>query len=215
MKKRMLLDGTMLIVFLFLFDYRFVHNRGHEILAILLLVLILVHNRWNFSWYKSLRRGRWTKQRIFSFLIDAVLILSFITVMVTGLSISMTVFPYHPFMPFWVNGLHVAAGYLMFIFIGLHLGLHWNAILPRLQKAASLKKSKILTWVNRLLLLVILASGVYFSFDCHVGNHLLMIASGSSYSKFTGLGWFLWGHLMIIGLYAAVAYYGQKLLARR
>lgn len=35
MKKRMILDTAMLMTFLLLLDYRFVHNRGHEILGIL------------------------------------------------------------------------------------------------------------------------------------------------------------------------------------
>lgn len=215
MKKRMLIDTAMLLTFLLLLDYRFVHNKGHEILGILFLVLALIHSRWNLSWYRSLLRGRWTKQRLFSFLINLVLIVSFLTVMVTGLSISMTVFPFHPHMSFRVNGLHQAAGFFMLLSVGLHLGLHWNAILPRLQRNLSLKKSKALTWGNRMLLLIIVSSGIYFSFDYHVASHLLMLSARGTRSLFSGPGWFLYGHLMIIGLYAAVSYYGQKLLQRR
>lgn len=217
MKKRMLIDTAMLVIFLLLLDYRFVHNRGHEILGILFLVLALIHNHWNFSWYRSLKRGRWTKQRVFSFLINLVLLASFITVMVTGLSISMTVFPFHPFMPFWVNGLHQAAGFLMLIAMGLHLGLHWQAILPRIQRALSINRSKVLPWINRLLLILIVGLGIYFSFDVHIGSRLLLRSARGAPSVITGfgVGGFLFSRLMIIGLYAAFAYYGQKLLSRR
>lgn len=100
MKKRMILDTAMLVTFLLLLDYGLVHNRGHEILGILFLLLALLHTKWNLSWYRSLPRGRWTKQRVFSFLTNGVLILSFLTVMVTGLSISRTVFPFHPHLSF-------------------------------------------------------------------------------------------------------------------
>lgn len=39
MKKRMILDTAMLVTFLLLLDYGLVHNRGHEILGILFLLL--------------------------------------------------------------------------------------------------------------------------------------------------------------------------------
>lgn len=213
MKKRMILDTAMLVTFLLLLDYRLVHNRGHEILGILFLLLALLHTKWNLSWYRSLQRGRWTKQRVFSFLTNGVLILSFLTVMVTGLSISRTVFPFHPHLSFWVNGLHQAAGYLMLIALGLHLGLHWQAILPRMQKGLSLRPSKALSWMNRLLMILIVLSGIYFSFDAHIGNRLLLLSARGS--AFNSPGWFLFSRLMMIGLYASLAYYGQKLLSRK
>ena len=43
MKKRMILDTAMLVTFLLLLDYRLVHNRGHEILGILFLLLALLN----------------------------------------------------------------------------------------------------------------------------------------------------------------------------
>jgi len=214
MKKRMILDTAMLVTFLLLLDYGLVHNRGHEILGILFLLLALLHTKWNLSWYRSLQRGRWTKQRVFSFLTNGVLILSFLTVMVTGLSISRTVFPFHPHLSFWVNGLHQAAGYLMLIALGLHLGLHWQAILPRMQRRLSLDSSRVLSWVNKLLMILIVSLGIYFSFDAHVGNRLLLLSARSS-SSFHNPGWFLFSRLMMIGLYASLAYYGQKLLSRK
>ncbi len=214
MKKRMILDTAMLMTFLLLLDYRFVHNRGHEILGILFLVLALFHTKWNLSWYRSLPRGRWTKQRIFSFLVNGLLIFSFLTVMASGLLISRTVFPFHPHMSFWVNGLHQAAGYLMLIALGLHLGLHWQAILPRMQRRLSLDSSRVLSWVNKLLMILIVSLGIYFSFDAHVGNRLLLLSARSS-SSFHNPGWFLFSRLMMIGLYASLAYYGQKLLSRK
>ena len=212
MKKRMILDTAMLVTFLLLLDYRFVHNRGHEILGTLFLLLALFHTKWNRSWYQSLRRGRWTKQRIFSLLINALLIFSFLTVIATGFSISMTVFPYHPFMPFWMNGLHQAAGYVMLMALELHLGLHWQAILPRIEKALSLRRSGALSWINRLLLIPVISLGIFFPFDAHLGNRLLLLSARGS--SFTGPWWFLFGRLMIVGLYASLSYYGQKLLSR-
>lgn len=176
------------------------------------LVLALFHMKWNLSWYRSLPRGRWTKQRIFSFLVNGLLIFSFLTVMASGLLISRTVFPFHPHMSFWVNGLHQAAGYLMLIALGLHLGLHWQAILPRMQRRLSLDSSRVLSWVNKLLMILIVSLGIYFSFDAHVGNRLLLLSARGS--AFNSPGWFLFSRLMITGLYAALSYYGQKLLSR-
>lgn len=47
MNKRMLVDTSMLFVFLLLLDYRYVHNFGHEMLALVFTALFLLHTIWN------------------------------------------------------------------------------------------------------------------------------------------------------------------------
>lgn len=47
MNRRMLVDTSMLFVFLLLLDYRYVHNFGHEMLALVFTALFLLHTIWN------------------------------------------------------------------------------------------------------------------------------------------------------------------------
>ena len=64
MNRRMLVDTSMLFVFLLLLDYRYVHNFGHEMLALVFTALFLLHTIWNARWYPALFHGHWPKQRI-------------------------------------------------------------------------------------------------------------------------------------------------------
>ena len=80
MNRRMLVDTSMLFVFLLLLDYRYVHNFGHEMLAIVFTALFLLHTIWNARWYRALFRGRWPKQRIVMTGIDLLLLFLFLGV---------------------------------------------------------------------------------------------------------------------------------------
>lgn len=128
MNRRMLVDTSMLFVFLLLLNYRYVHNFGHEMLALVFTALFLLHTIWNARWYHALFRGRWPKQRIVVTGIDLLLLFLFLGVMLTGLSFShtMPIFNIHP--PLWVHRLHRIFGFLMLFAMGLHLGIHWQGI---------------------------------------------------------------------------------------
>lgn len=135
MNRRMLVDTSMLFVFLLLLDYRYVHNFGHEMLALVFTALFLLHTIWNARWYRALFRGRWPKQRIVMTGIDLLLLFLFLGVMLTGLSFSHTMpfFSVRP--PLWVHRLHRIFGFLMLFVMGLHLGIHWQGIWAKMKRA--------------------------------------------------------------------------------
>lgn len=135
MNRRMLVDTSMLFVFLLLLDYRYVHNFGHEMLALVFTALFLLHTLWNARWYRALFRGRWPKQRIVMTGIDLLLLFLFLGVMLTGLSFShtMPIFNIRPSL--WVHRLHRIFGFLMLFVMGLHLGIHWQGIWTKMKRA--------------------------------------------------------------------------------
>ena len=88
MKLRMIVDTVMLVLFLAILDYRQIGSSHHEIFGMIFFVIVIFHNYLNRQWYKSLPRGRWNWDRRFTFLIDVVLIGSFLAVMITAPLIS-------------------------------------------------------------------------------------------------------------------------------
>lgn len=146
MNKRMIVDTGMLISFLMILDYRFVRNFGHEMLAILFFLLFLLHTWFNRQWYTSLARGRWNTDRKLTFLSDMLLLLSFAAVMGSGFMISHVLPTGMEKAPRLAHQVHHVAGYVMLIAMGFHLGLHWSAILPRMERAWTLAKSPIFPW---------------------------------------------------------------------
>ena len=53
MNKRIIVDIGMLVSFLVLLDYQLVRNVGHEGLALVFFLLLLLHTRFNRQWYRS------------------------------------------------------------------------------------------------------------------------------------------------------------------
>lgn len=88
MKLRMIVDTVMLFLFLAILDYRQIGSSHHEIFGMIFFVIVIFHNYLNRQWYRSLPRGRWNWDRRFTFLIDVVLIGSFLAVMITAPLIS-------------------------------------------------------------------------------------------------------------------------------
>ena len=215
MNKRMITDIGMLLSFLLLMDYRLVRNAGHEGLALLFFLFFLLHTWFNRQWYTSLSRGRWNTDRKLTLLADVLLLVSFAAVMGSGLLVSHNLPRLFGKAPTLVHQIHHVAGYLMVLAIGFHLGLHWNAILPRMEKGMHLKAIPFLSLAYKLSLLLIAAGGIYFSFYYSIGSRLFLLPIPNARSLPVTLWTFTFGHLMIISLYAAMAYYLQKYFRNR
>lgn len=197
MNKRMTVDLGMLISFLVLLDYRLVRNFGHETLALVFFLLFLLHTWFNRQWYASLTRGRWNMDRELTFLADLLLLGSFAAVMASGLMISHTLPTGMQKAPLLAHQIHHVAGYVMVIALGFHLGLHWSAIL------------------YKVLVMLLTAGGIYFSFYYSLGSRLLLLRIPNARSIPVTLWTFTFGHLLIMSLYAAGAYYVQKFFRQR
>lgn len=215
MNKRTVLDTVMLFVFLLLLDLRWVHVPMHESLAILFTVLVMIHTRWNWSWYKSLSRGRWNGLRKLMTVIDGLLVLLFLTIMVSGLSFSQYVLPFGMRQPLWVHRLHRVAGFIMIFVMGLHLGIHWQYLWPRMKRAVFGRNSRIPSFVWHGAALLIAAFGVYNSFLYNLGSRILLVPASQLQRPPVTLFFFLLAHLSIIGLYTAIGYYAMKWSAKR
>ena len=210
MKKRIFLDILMTLVFVVLLDYRFIKNAGHEIMAVLFCLLFYFHYRWNKNWYHNLTKGRWNGIRKRMTLINGLLLLAFVLVMMTGVLISHHLYYMGIKFPLWVHRLHRIAGFSMLILIGLHLGLHWQNIWMPMKRKMHLPQP-----VIYLLLLAIAAGGIYFSCYYHIGGRLLCIPLNQLGRPPVTLGLFVFGHLLIIGMYTILSHYVEKGLRQK
>ena len=214
MKKRILIDILMLILFLVMMDYRLIRNFWHETLGALLFFVVLYHNWLNRSWYKSLFRGRWTVERTITLLVNMVLIFSILSAIWSGIFISKNLPHLIGKAPRRIHYLHHIGGYLMLISLGFHLGLHWKPMLSRLERIFGFSKSKVLPWVERLPVPGIIACGIYFSNYYSIGSRLFFRPIPNARSLPITLWTFTFGYLMIISTYGVIAYYGMEMLRK-
>lgn len=131
------LDFIMLGVLAYLLHYRPGQGlRLHAWLGIVLFVLFLLHHLLNLAWYRSLRKGKWSRPRLLLALLNLLLSLALLALLASSIQIAGMAFPlsWQP-MAFW-RSLHVFSAAWMAVLAGLHMGYHLNGMLVRLERKA-------------------------------------------------------------------------------
>ena len=162
-RAKILVDLAMTVLLLFQMGYHLWGERTHEWTGAVLFLLFLLHQLLNRSWYKSLFHGKYTPLRIFWLVVDLLVLAAMATQLYSGIILSRYVFrflPIHRGMAL-ARRLHILGAYWGYLFIGLHLGLHWGAMLKGIKKRFPVAKS---SFSPLLLRLAGLAAAVYGAF---------------------------------------------------
>lgn len=135
-KIKMAVDVLMTAALLFLMGYQFWGEKAHEWVGAGMFVLFLAHHILNGSWHKNLFRGKYSPMRIFLTVIDVMTLLSMIAQVYSGIVLSRHVFAFLPIESglALARRLHILGSYWGFLFMSLHLGLHWNMVINRLKR---------------------------------------------------------------------------------
>lgn len=208
---RILVDVAMLISMIVLFDRKFTGGVPHEVLSIVLLVIFILHMKNNWTFFKNMRKGNYTPKRKIMTFVNVGLLVSFVVTMISGLIIS----------KFLLQGIippdiaktpifklaHKSVPFLMIMFIGLHLGLHWEGLWSRFKKFAHLPTGKAASLAYTGASMAIAVAGAY-AFNAY------RFADRLSLTKVKGIEtdivpFFLW-HLSIAGLFAVLGYWIVK-----
>lgn len=161
---KLALDAVMLVLLVLMYKKQVVSLAFHEIGGLALFGLVLVHLLVNARWIGS------ATMRLFAkgtpglvrarYIVDALLLISFLAVGVTGILISKVVFNVH------VAGnaqtLHDFTAALSVLFMGVHLGLHADYIFGKLLRKGANKAAKI---VFAIVLAAMIAFGGYSLFS--------------------------------------------------
>ena len=128
---KMIVDGMMTLGLLFLMGYQLWGESAHEWAGAGMLLLFLVHNFLNRSWYRNLFRGRFTPMRLVQIGVNMLLLTAMLAQMYSGIVMSRHGFAFLP-----IDGgmaaarrLHILGAYWGFVLMSVHLGLHWNMFL--------------------------------------------------------------------------------------
>src|SRR5699024_9059825 len=125
-----------------------------EWMGLAVFILFLFHHVLNRKWYGGLFRGNYTPLRVLQTLLNVLLLAAMIGLMVSGVILSRVVFDFLPISggTGFARTLHMLASYWGFIFMSLHLGLHWGMIMGMIRKAFRIQNpSRIRTWILRIL----------------------------------------------------------------
>ena len=177
--KRLLLDGLLFALLIFLMCFKIFPRRYHEAMGVVVILPILLHLWWNRNWFSSLRKGKWNTFRKISVTVDILLIVSTLVALVSGVAIAHRIFK-GVFGIVWqrnvlVHQIHITSSYWMFLFAGLHLGLRWQGIWNRFVRWRGWNVfSRCYRFGTRLAAGAIVVSGIVGSFLHCAGDRLLM-----------------------------------------
>ena len=123
---RIAVDAAMFGLMLALLSYPL--TRGllrHGVMGMAFTGLVLLHHCLNLAWYKSLFRGRWSRERVLLAITDTGLLFATIALVASSLVMTGEIFSFAPFaMPWWGRELHMGATAWIYALSCVHLGLH-------------------------------------------------------------------------------------------
>ena len=214
---KIIVDLAMTVLLFCLMAYLLVGETAHEWLGITMVCLFILHHILNWNWHKNLARRHYTPLRIVQTGINTLILLSMIGLMASGIIMSREVFAFLPIsggMSF-ARTLHMLSSYWGFLFMSLHLGLHWSMMMGLVRKAMGIKKpSAARTWLLRILVILLAAFGVPAFIKNDIASYMLLHTQFVFFDIEQPLVLFFFEYLGMMGLWAAIAYYIGKLLGR-
>ena len=204
LKVKIAVDAAMTLAMLLLMAYSLVGEAAHEWIGMGMLALFIAHHVLNRKWIGALSKGRYSPFRIVQTTLAALILLSMMGSMVSGMVLSRYVFsflPKHGGYDF-ASKIHILCAYWGFVLMSLHLGLHWNMLLTMAKKY--LKPNKARAWVLRLAGYLFAAYGVYVFVRRDVGIYLLLKSRFVFYDFSEPIALFLLDYLAVMGLFVLV-----------
>lgn len=214
---KIVIDLIMTVLLLILMAYMLTGQEVHEWLGTSTLVLFIIHNGLNFKWYKNLLKGRYT---VFHMLQTAMNLLMFISMM--GLMVSGIMMSRHVFAFLSINSgmslarqVHMLASYWGFIFMSLHLGLHWNMIINMIQKTAKVTSTSPAPKIILRVIAALIAIYGIFAFIKHdIASYLFLKTMFVFFDLEQSPVLFFADFLAMMGLYIFIAYYTAQGILR-
>ncbi len=210
-KVKWTLDVLMTAVLFFLMGYQFWGETAHEWIGAGMLVLFVVHQVLNRSWYKNLFRGRYTPIRTLQCLVNILTLAAMLALMYSGITMSRHVFAFLPIRGglMLARRLHILGSYWGYLLMSLHLGLHWGMVC-RLAVKKKIPKRKYQA-AGLIISLLIAVYGVRVFIRRNFLTYLFLR------SEFVFLDYeepkllFFLDYFALMGLCIFVAHYGAKL----
>ena len=178
-----------------------------------MFALFVLHHFLNRKWSLCVLKGKYTPYRVVQTTLVVLVVLTMCGSMVSGILLSRTVFSF-----LGIRGgqaaariVHLLCAYWGFVFLSLHLGLHWRVIMGMAGKFMK-KSSKACKWILRMTAALTAVYGAYAFVRRDFGNYMLLRYHFVFFDYEEPLALFLLDYVAIMGLFVGVGYYITVLL---
>lgn len=211
---RNIVNFAMTLCILAVMDYRFTANAIHEILGVLVVLLIIIHNVLNRRWYITIAKGKMNLLRMLNTATNLLMLAMMLLVTVTGVLISQTVFSAVSLSGhLWIHELHTFSAYLSFILCSIHIGFHWNSLSVKLCRWLGIDAENSRTvLLGRISSLLVIGYGIHASLSRQIGAKLLFQHVFGGWGAKPPLTGFVLDYLAILGCYAVITNYMARIL---
>ena len=170
---RKIVDMIMGILFIVLMGYHITGNKVHEILGIVTFLFFIIHNILNIKWYKTIFKGKYNFRRILTLVVNALLLIAMLGMIISGIMISNTFSFLNISTTMFGRSLHMISTSWGFILMSIHVGLHLNIILLKLNKKM---KDSTFEYIYYLIILMLAIYGLYTFINDGLWKDMLLLS---------------------------------------
>ncbi|MCM1299692.1 MAG: DUF4405 domain-containing protein [[Eubacterium] siraeum] len=201
-------DVLMTIGLLLLMSFSLLGEAAHEWIGTAMFALFITHHILNGKWWRSVFKGKYTAFRTFQTALVILVLLCMIGSMASGVVLSSYVFK-------WVKirGLssiartaHMLCAYWGFVFLSLHLGLHWKMMMGMAGKLVK-KPSAVRKWVLCAIAVLISGYGVYAFIKRDLASYMFLRNHFAFFDFEEPLIFFLLDYSAIMALFVCAGHY--------
>ena len=161
---KIVIDILMFILMLLEFSKSYMLPIYHEIIGVILLILLFIHLLLNIKYLKNIFNGKYNRKRYIVLFINIGFFITFITSIILGILSSQELLKFMNIGNINIINLHKIFSYINLIFLGMHLGINFNAMFK------FINNSSIVTHVINFLIIIY---GIYSFIKLDILKHLV------------------------------------------
>lgn len=203
----------MTIVLFLLMGYRFFSQQAHEWIGITMFILFVIHHILNKNWHKNILKGKYQFNRIFFLIVDVVIFICMLAQMYSGIAMAQHTISIPTTMSMSIiRRLHILGAYWGFIFLSIHLGLHWKLIISKLNIYKRANNKKNINNIINVLAFIIAIYGV-IAFVNRDFSAYLLLKKEFVFLNYNELAFLFYiDYFSIMGLFIFITHYGRNLI---
>ena len=211
LKFKIATDVVMTVLLLFLMSYQLAGDTAHEWLGVAMFVAFIVHHILNRRWSAGIIKGKYSVMRVIQTVLAIVILLCMACSMISGVLLSNHLFTF-----IRVRGvaatarrMHMICAYWGFVFMSLHLGIHWNMVVRMAGKCFK-NPSALRSIVAKTLAAVVAVYGIRAFIKREIGSYMLLKIHFVFFAPQESLLLFILDYMAVMALFVWIGYYGSR-----